>query len=61
MQQRWFLFLNSWVALGWYLYYKFQIENELKENTGEGFGGLGVVAPFVIGFISGLVGKCMAV
>lgn len=34
-----------------------QIEDELKEYTKEGLPGLVVVAPFALGFISGLVGK----
>mmetsp|Transcript_57886 Transcript_57886/g.141976 ORF Transcript_57886/g.141976 Transcript_57886/m.141976 type:complete len:353 (-) Transcript_57886:718-1776(-) len=55
--QRWGLLLNSWVALGWYLFYKVQIEDELKEFTKEGLGGLAVVAPFALGFIGGLIGE----
>jgi hypothetical protein len=33
------LFVNSWAGLGWYLYYKWQIEDELRDYTGEGLGG----------------------
>lgn len=58
--QRAFLMLNSWAAIGWYLYYKYLIENELRERTGDGFGGAAVVAPFALGLTAGVAGELLS-
>jgi len=57
LPERWAWTLNSWGALGWYLYYKYKIEDELKEFTGEGLGGAVVVVPFALGLVGGLLGE----
>ena len=40
---RWFFALNVYAGIGWYLWYKYQIEDELKKRMGEGLGVTEVV------------------
>lgn len=57
--QKWALLINGWGGIAWYLYYKYQIEEELKRYSGEGLGGLAVVAPFALGFFGGITGEIL--
>mmetsp|Transcript_658 Transcript_658/g.1357 ORF Transcript_658/g.1357 Transcript_658/m.1357 type:complete len:322 (+) Transcript_658:22-987(+) len=54
-----FFALNVYAGIGWYLFYKFQIENELRERSGEGLGGAIVVLPFAVGLAAGVVGQVL--
>ena len=56
---RWLLALNVYAGIGWYLWYKYQIEDELKQRTGEGLGGALIVLPFAAGLILGIVGQVL--
>ena len=56
---RWLLALNVYAGIGWYLWYKYQIEDELKQRTGEGLGGALIVLPFAFGLILGIVGQVL--
>jgi hypothetical protein len=57
--QRALLLANTWAAIGWYLYYKWLIEDELRETTGSGLGGALVVSPFALGLSAGVAGELM--
>ena len=54
---RGFLALNVYAGIGWYLYYKYQVEDELRRRSGEGLGGAAIVLPFAAGLILGVGGQ----
>ena len=56
---RWFFALNVYAGIGWYLWYKYQIEDELKKRTGEGLGGALIVLPFAVGLSLGIIGQVL--
>ncbi|KAG8465368.1 hypothetical protein KFE25_002675 [Diacronema lutheri] len=57
--QRAVLLLNTWAAIAWYLRYKWLIEDELRERTGDGLGGAAVVTPFALGLAAGVAGELL--
>mmetsp|Transcript_26396 Transcript_26396/g.65231 ORF Transcript_26396/g.65231 Transcript_26396/m.65231 type:complete len:327 (+) Transcript_26396:2-982(+) len=57
--QRLALLANSWAAIAHYLYYKYRIEDELREITGEGLGGAAVVYPFALALTGGVAGELL--
>ena len=48
-----------YAGIGWYLWYKYQIEDELRRRTGEGLGGAVIVLPFALGLSLGIIGQVL--
>jgi len=46
-----------WPGVIWYLYYKLEVEEDLRRSRGLGIGGYVVIVPFSIGLAAGVFGE----